>query len=80
MPIYFLFALEWMETVVLFALGKLFFYLESWLFVKQPFFIHVNSEYSFGCVNIPIDWCFVNILNKSNSDTLEFGFSFFPRN
>lgn len=73
MPIYFLFALEWMETVVLFAVGKLLFSLESWLAVKQAFFVHVNSEYSFGCVNVPINWCFINILNKPNSGTLEFG-------
>lgn len=81
MPIYFLFALEWMETVVLFAVGKLLFSLEFWRAVKQASFIHVNSEYSFGCINVPINWCFVNILNKPNSDTLKFGFVFFfPRN
>lgn len=77
MPVYFLCALEWMETVMLLAVGKLLFSLESWLADKQVFFIHVNSEYSFSCLNVPINWCFVNILNKPNSDTPEFGFSFF---
>lgn len=79
MPIYFLSALEWMETVVLLAVDKFLFPLESWLAVKQAFFNHVNSGYSFSCPNVPISWCFVDILNKPNS--LEFGFSlFFPRN
>lgn len=74
MPIYFLSALEWMETVVLLAVDKFLFPLESWLAVKQAFFNHVNSGYSFSCPNVPISWCFVNILNKPNSWVWFFSF------
>lgn len=58
---------------MLLAVGKLLFSLESWLAVKQAFFIHVNSEF----VTFPINCCFVNMLHKPNSGTFEFGFSFF---